>query len=318
MKRTQRQMSIDSVPDELAPPPPGKAGGFDSDDVFHQPAYDIPPSASEDDIYKVPPPRPTHNGGLAISEDTYDHPPERNSPSTPRSSSSESQKGDSHLSQGFVYDFPPNRELSKDDVYDIPPHSHSDSLIDKISLNDVPPVRPPKPSYLISQSAQEPYMNLPSNSKVFTDLNKGIPIDTTMAPPPVSCLGMVHMSETYDIPKSDSARSIPGAEGKETLLNSTPPPPAHCGVEHKYINAAGGFVENQDVYLPMDPVINAVGSLTPEPRKSSTDNEVEYTDMSGKSSFEDSRPVYDHPPVRPAPRIDVPPQRPRKPGKTQS
>ena len=319
VKRTQRQISIDSVPDEIAPPPPGKVGGIDSDDVFHQPTYDVPPSAlTEDNIYKIPPPRPTPNGGYGISADTYDIPPERNSPSTPRSSSSESQKGDSHLSHGFVYDYPPARELSKDDVYDVPPPSHSEPLVNKISLDDVPPVRPPKPSHLIPQTAQEPYMNLPSNSKVFTDLNKGLPVDTNMAPP-ASCAGMVHIMDTYDIPKSDSARSVTSSDIKETLLKSTPPPPAQCGVEHKYINAAGGFVAEQDVYLPMDPVIKATGTLPPEPRKSSsTDNEVEYTDMSGKSSFDDSfesKPVYDHPPARPAPRVDLPPQRPRKPGK---
>lgn len=313
--KTARQMSLDSVPDEIAPPPPVKTGDNDLDDnVFHQ-TYDVPPSAiMEDDIYKVPPPRPGENGrGYGLS-DVYDIPPsDRNSPSTPRSSSSESQKGDSHVSQ--VYDIPPPRadELSKDDVYDVPPN-HPDSLHNRISLDDVPPVRPPKPSNLISQTAQEPYMNLPNNSKVFTDLNKNIPVDIKSAPPPAFCAGMVNVANTYDIPLPDSARSVTSMDFKDTLLNSTPPPPAQCGLEHKYTNAAAGFVAEQDVYLPMDPV-----NVLPEPRKSSsTSNEVEYTDMSGKSSFDDSfeskSVVYDHPPVRPAPRSDQAPQIPKRPG----
>lgn len=53
---------------------------------------------------------------------------------------------------------------------------------------------------------------------------------------------------------------------------------------------------------------------SPKPRESSsTDNDVEYTDMTGHSSFDDSfegRQVYDHPPPsRPA----IPPPRPMKP-----
>ena len=325
VKRTPRQISIDSVPDEIAPPPPVKGDGNELDnEVFRQDqTYDIPPSAilEEDSIYKVPPPRPTQNGhGAPVALDIYDIPPERGSPSTPRSSSSESQKGDSHLSQGLVYDFPPpgRNEITKDDVYDIPP-SHSDSIdISKISLDDVPPARPPKPSHLISQSAQEPYMNLPNNSKVFTDINKNVPVDIRTAPPPAVCSGMIH-ADNYDIPLSNSAKSVILGDAKDKILDSTPPPPMQCGSEHKYINAAPGFVPEQDVYLPMDPVVKT-DALPPGPRNSSsTDNEVEYTDMSGKSSLNDSfesRPVYDHPPARPAPapRPDGPPQRPRKPG----
>lgn len=325
VKKTARQISLDSVPDEIAPPPPVKGGENDSDnEVFHQ-TYDIPPSVTgEDDIYKVPPSRPTDSaGGYGISLDTYDIPPERHSPSTPRSSSSESQKGDSHLSQAFLYDFPPPRsdELIKNEAYDVPPNHPDSSAVSK-SLDDVPPVRPPKPFNLVPQTAQEPYMNLPNNSKVFTDLNKNIPVDIRMAPPPSICAGMINVNETYDIPKSESARSVTSGDFKDSLLNSTPPPPAQCGSEHKYINAAPGFVTEQDVYLPMDPVIKAADKLMPEPRKSSsTDNEVEYTDMSGKSSFDDSfelkndsKAVYDHPPVRPAPRPDAPVPRPRRPG----
>lgn len=327
VKRTPRQISIDSVPDEIAPPPPVKGGGNESDNEVFSQTYDVPPSAriEEDEIYKVPPPRTTLNGmGAPVSSEIYDIPPERSSPSTPRSSSSESHKGDSHLSQDFLYDSPPSREnvATKDDVYDIPP-SHSDSVkISKISLEDVPP-RPPKPSYLISQPAQEPYMNLPMNSKVFTDINRNVPIpvDIRKAPPPASCAGMV-MTDAYDIPLSDNVRSVKSGDLKDKLLNSTPPPPSQCGMEHKYINAAAGFLPDQDVYLPMDPVLKSTDALPPEPRNSSsTDNEVEYTDMSGKSSFDDSfesKQVYDHPPVRPAPRSDKPPQRPRKPDTTDT
>lgn len=323
IKRTNRQMSVDSVPDDFAPPPPiiPVKGGFDIDnDVFPQDqTYDVPPSSTqqdmydvppsleqEDDLYKVPPPRPP----VEEPQEMYDiPPPTKNSPSTPRSSSSDSQKADSaYSSQGLMYDIPPVRP--DDDVYDIPP-SHPQN----VSLDDVPPSRPPKPGHL-----QEPYMNLPPNSKAFTDKSK-LDINSVVV---AARAGMAKVDlELYDYPKSalhDNQENYKNLEPSDKLLMSTPPPPSMCVPrDHRYVNAAKGTVEEQDDYLPMNPAIGVVDPA-PKPRKlSNTDSEVEYTDMSGNNSFDHTSDggklqIYDHPPPsRPA----IPPPRPLKPASSK-
>ncbi|XP_052282189.1 GRB2-associated-binding protein 1-like isoform X3 [Dreissena polymorpha] len=313
-RRTNRQESISSVPDELAPPPPPFKH---ADDVFDQ-TYDVPPpsynSTEEVNPYnRVPKPRPLIN-----SQEPYDIPPAiKNCQSTPRSSSDESQRNDSAYSSQSTYDVPPPGRISDspDEVYDIPP-SHSHPVV---SMAAPPPSRPPKPGHLqTGSSSQEAYMNLPTNSKVFSDKSsKMVNINSVVAPPPhlgmvlPAAMASVDLNEMYDFPKQYNG------DTNDQLLMSTPPPPSSCSagvVEHKYFNAQGGVVDAhvQDMYLPMETVTTQKGSF---PRKSSsTDNEVEYTDMSGKSSFDDSfesrQTIYDHPPPsRPA----VPPPRPEKP-----
>lgn len=329
VKRTNRQISVDSVPEDFAPPPPiiPAKGGVDFDnDVFHRDqtydvpppssdpldVYDVPPSSSfpEDDFYKVPPPRPPAHD----LQETYDIPPaSKHSPSSPRSSSSDSQKADSaYSSQGLMYDTPPVRPdgLVADEIYDVPP-SYNDST------GDVPPSRPPKPGHLQTlTNAQEPYMNLPTNSKAFSE--KHVDINSVVAPATAG-MAKIDLTEMYDFPKGsgrllDNQGNYNNLEPSDKLLTQTPPPPTMCVPhEHRYINAAEGVVEH-DVYLPMDPVLGVADS-TPKPRESSsTDNDAEYTDMTGHSSFEDSfesrQQIYDHPPPsRPA----VPPPRPVKP-----
>lgn len=324
MRRPNRQESVSSVPDDMAPPPPVfKHGEFDNE-AFN---YDVPPSSGldEDDVYKVPPSRSSQN---VDTLDAYDvPPPTRNSPSTPRSSSSESQKVDSaYSSQGLTYDIPPVRPdggLSEDDVYDVPPsHAHD------VSLDDIPPGRPPKPGHLQTMSnSQEAYMNIPTNSKAFEKASKTVDINSIVAPPPAHS-GMVlppvvamAKVDLYDYPKAsqaslDQSKQLNG-DSSDKLLMSTPPPPTVCGSgDHRYINTTGNVETHADMYLPMDS-----SDLSGKPRKSSsTDNEVEYTDMTGKNSFDDSfekrsSPVYDHPPPS---RPDMPPPRPVKPAGSKS
>ncbi|WAQ98642.1 LOW QUALITY PROTEIN: DOS-like protein [Mya arenaria] len=289
-KQTFRQESLNSVPDEIAPPPPGYSSNLDND-VFRA-TYDIPPrpsSLESEDLYKVPPTRP-----LTSSLEPYDiPPPSKSSPSTPRSSSSESQKMDSHSHTSQTYDVPPMRgddELTTDDLYDVPP-SHNQN----ISLHTVPPSRPPKPGHLQPPACnQEAYMNIPTNSKVFTEKSKGksVDINSVVAPPPhsgmvlpTSEMANVDLSEMYDFPKSldnPSVSNLSNGDSTDKLLMSTPPPPSVCNagiVEHRYINAHKGVVEQpSDMYLPMDTV--PTGPVSKARKSSSTDNEVEYTDMS--------------------------------------
>ena len=320
-ERPYRQESVSSVPEDFAPPPPPFKPGEHDNDVF--PSYDILPSSTldEEDLYKVPPSRASQN---MESLEAYDvPPPTRNSPSTPRSSSSESQKADSaYSSQGLTYDVPPIRsDLTEDDVYDIPP-SHATP----ISLDEVPPSRPPKPGHLQTMSnSQEAYMNLPTNSKVFSDkVGKSVDINSVVAPPPPHS-GMVlpqavQKIDLYDFPKPSSDNVDPSkhinGDVSDKLLMSTPPPPNVCGAgggDHRYINT-GSNEAAQDMYLPMDSTLGADAVVSKPRNSSSTDNEVEYTDMSGKSSFDDSfesrSSIYDHPPPS---RPTMPPPRPVKP-----
>lgn len=317
---TLRQESVSSVPEEVAPPIP--IYGPNLDNVFDA-TYDIPPSHEDnndddnEDLYKVPPPRP-----LTESLEPYDiPPPTKNSPVTPRSSSYDSQKFD--RSSMPAYDILPNRsdsEPTADDIYDVPP-SHSQGV-----MHEVPPGRPPKPGHLQTGSVgQEPYMNIPTNSKVFSDKSKpgkSVDLNSVVAPPPhkgmtlpTQEIAKLDLSEIYDFPKPSDNQSLSklvNGEATDKLLMSTPPPPSVCNagmIEHRYINAKGNVVEQKsDMYLAMDATIS-------QPRKSSsTDNEVEYTDMSGKSSFdepsESRQSLYDHPPpTRPA----MPPPRPERP-----
>ena len=329
VKRTNRQVSVDSVPDEPAPPPPiipAKGSGDFDNEVFHpsqtydfppssEPldVYDVPPSSvHEDDVYKVPPVRPP----VHDPQEMYDIPPlSKNSPSTPRSSSSDSQKADSaYSSQGLMYDTPPVRPdgPNLDEIYDIPP-SHSNN----ISIDDVPPSRPPKPGHL--QTSQEPYMNVPTNSRAYTDQSKQVDINSVVSPATAG-MAKIDLTEMYDFPKSRSDNqgnynNLSNLDTGDKLLTQTPPPPSMCVPrEHRYINAKEGVVIEPDVYLQMDSSLG-VADPAPKPRESSsTDNDVEYTDMTGHSSFDDSfegrQQIYDHPPPS---RPTMPPPRPLRP-----
>ncbi|KAK3099896.1 hypothetical protein FSP39_011414 [Pinctada imbricata] len=310
-----RQDSINSIPDEPAPPPPDKIGANSDldNEVFHPSTYDTPKSRDQiDNVYKVPPPRIKRNSKEETTLDVYDIPPTRQSPSTPRSSSSESQKADSAYSSqsglGQTYDYPPShndRNLTADDVYDVPPPNPQ-----TLSLNDntpprpdAPPVRPPKPNNL----HQEQYQNLPPNSKAVQDSSlNGLDLNRVV-PPTAAEIGM----GSYDIPKSSqqSNNSMydmpkPAAAGSN-LLSSAVPPPQFCGFnkrQHNYLNAGKGYVpgtkrsDSEDNYLPMD---GSDSSANTSLNKSVQEG---YLDMSHNPQDDYDTP----PPARPPP----PPRKP--------
>ena len=300
-RNPNRQDSVDSIPDEHAPPPPVKENHHDMDnDVFHPSTYDTPkrPERVIDSIYKVPPPRvitPEHND----AQDTYDvPPPTHHSPSSPRSSSSDSQKVDSAYSSQTglpPYDYPPNNgeTLTQDDVYDVPPSSHPSVP----RMGDVPPRPPPPKAY-----SQEPYQNLPSNSHISKfDLDKVVP---------TSALDKHCSMGSYDIPppkltyyERPKASTLTNGDIKGVSPNSVPPPPQKCstGTSHSYINAGRGYVQprvdGENNYLPM------------EGNKSRNNSDSVYHDMSGgHDPYLDMTPgghhhvEYDTPPARP-PRV---------------
>ncbi|KAK6172810.1 hypothetical protein SNE40_016395 [Patella caerulea] len=251
-----RRESVDSVPDELAPLPPrtGQPNYRDSNDVFDSGLYSVPPiktpHISFDEFYTVPPPSHAHrNFDMDCQDDlTYDVPPRRGSPSTPRSSCSGG--ADSTLSGG--------RPVTPQDLptYDTPPTRPTP--YPRQSSPQVPPSRPPRPS--TSTLQQNNYQNLPTNSHAFSnnDLSAIIP-----SPP----RGIDRPLISYDVPK-------PHIEDKrESNINIVPAPPKPCsrttGNKHSYINAATGYVQNDDdMYLSMD-----------KPDNSGNKHDSTYTDM---------------------------------------
>ena len=300
---SQSSARRNSIPDELAPPPPPLKApkplpqiDIGDNDVFdHQQVYDMPPrrKLSEDDnVYKVPPPRNYHHD----KEDTLDvydvPPPARQSPSTPRSSSSESQAADSAYSSqpGLTYDYPPSGGdrsiLSQDDVYDVPPPNPQ--FVNDMNT-DVPPPRPPKSSGSVSQ---EPYQNLPPNSKAwqdFTDVNLN-----KVVPPSMMCSteGLVR---SYDVPRSQfhsmSVYDKPmnnSSVNKDSSLLAIPPPPKSCDgpTSHSYVNA--NKAPPLDDYLPMDAVFPE-GGQRPEA----------YADMSGMAEYDTPRARSNIPQIPP-------------------
>lgn len=305
-----RQVSIDSIPDEPAPPPPPMKQKPDLDDgpndVFHPNTYDTPKSFEQgDSVYKVPPPRIVKNDSDDYGRDAYDIPPTRHSPSTPRSSSSESQKTDSAYSSqhGIAYDYPPPKvesSLTSDDVYDIPPSNPHTVTPPPPGPSDIPPARPPKPACL-----QEPYQNLPPTSKMF-DSRNSVDINRVV---PTSHMDMAGMA-SYDMPRSSSISAtydLPKSSLKDTSLSATPPAPHTCGqTQHSYINAGTGYItksKEEEVYLPME------RAFPPGDSQNKTRTGDPYTDMSGKhdDNYADmagvKTSVYDHPPPARPPRI---------------
>lgn len=297
-----RPDSIDSVPDELAPPPPVKRGVVSEgdNDVFHPSVYDMPPKSHDNGMSRtIPAPRITTCSKDDSVLEVYDvpppgHPP-RHSPSTPRSSSSESHKADSAYSSqsGLTYDYPPSSERGQicDETYDYPPATQP-------KLDDVPPVRPPPPK---SHQQQEPYQNIPPNSKILNedmnnlDINKVVPMSQLTATVPLS----------YDFPSNNGSTTmydLPKQGGVPSNLLVIPPPGSCSSGSHSYMNAATGRVSNveEDMYLPMDgvvPVRDRISSVSETPSHDS------YTHMSEIS-------VYDHPPPQRPPRMSKPVSKP--------
>lgn len=235
------------------------------------------------DVYDVPPPS---------------HPP-RHSPTTPRSSSSESHVGDSAYSSqsGLTYDYPPNCSSEKipisDETYDYPPSNPAPKM------DDVPPVRPPPPRHL---QQQEAYQNIPPNSKMLNeglsnlDINKVVPTGMTNL--------NVNVPLSYDIPSNNASTKTNYDYPTNSVSNlSVIPPPGQCSSDrdqHSYINAATSRVSKpeEDMYLPMS------GYMPMQDRSSSSLSDSarshdSYTNMSEVN-------VYDHPPPQRPPRLSKP------------
>ncbi|XP_067664065.1 GRB2-associated-binding protein 1-like isoform X1 [Haliotis asinina] len=259
LPKYERRESVDSVPEEVAPPPPDKGGKSlgvresQEDSVFSE-VYDVPPNHNADELYQVPPRRPYGSGqmedfshGLA-----YDVPPRRGSPSTPRSSGSDkASMGRPVTPQDLqpTYDTPPPRPTS------------SGSGSGSGSQPDQTPPRPPRPATM----NQTVYMNVPKNSKSFNNLDlSAVP----SAPKPPERPAPL---DSYDIPRSGSIGS------RVTSLNVAPPPPKSCSTRnvHKYMNAAEGVMQapkTDSAYVPMDKSDSTVETVY-------TDMDVVYTDM---------------------------------------
>ena len=296
-----RPDSIDSVPDEVAPSPPVKKGMINEgdNDVFHSSVYDMPPKSHNGMSRTIPAPRITTCSKDDSMLEVYDvpppgHPP-RHSPSTPRSSSSESHKADSAYSSqsGLTYDYPPTSERGQicDETYDYPPTNPANQP----KMDDVPPVRPPPPK---SHQQQEPYQNIPPNSKILNedmnslDINKVVPMSQLTATMPMS----------YDFPSNNASTimyDLPKQSGVPSNLLVIPPPGSCSNDSHSYINAATSRVSNveEDMYLPMGGVNDRTSSVSETPSHES------YTTMSEVS-------VYDHPPPQRPPRISKPVPKP--------
>lgn len=297
-----RPDSVDSVPDEIAPPPPVKRGQVIEDDVFHT-VYDMPPKAHDMNVTMPAPKICTSSESSSKDDSTLDvydvpppgHPP-RHSPSTPRSSSSESHKADSAYSSQSVltYDYPPSSEKNvvSDETYDYPPTNPHNLP----KMDDVPPVRPPPPKSYLQQ--QEPYQNIPPNSKMLNegidslDINKVVPMSTNLS---------ANVPLSYDFPSNNastqSAYDFPTSGQSGSSLLVIPPP--GCGIDsHSYINAATRPVSHahEDMYLAMDGLVPpAVADRTSSISDSGKSHDS-YTLMSELN-------VYDHPPPQRPPRI---------------
>ncbi|CAG2253622.1 DOS [Mytilus edulis] len=222
--------------------------------------------------------------------------PPRHSPSTPRSSSSESHKADSAYSSQSVltYDYPPSSEKNvvSDETYDYPPTNPHNLP----KMDDVPPVRPPPPKSYLQQ--QEPYQNIPPNSKMLNegidslDINKVVPMSTNLS---------ANVPLSYDFPSNNastqSAYDFPTSGQSGSSLLVIPPP--GCGIDsHSYINAATRPVSHahEDMYLAMDGLVPpAVADRTSSISDSGKSHDS-YTLMSELN-------VYDHPPPQRPPRI---------------
>ncbi|VDI51214.1 Hypothetical predicted protein [Mytilus galloprovincialis] len=298
-----RPDSVDSVPDEIAPPPPVKRGQVIEDDVFHTTVYDMPPKAHDMNVTMPAPKICTSSESSSKDDSTLDvydvpppgHPP-RHSPSTPRSSSSESHKADSAYSSQSVltYDYPPSSEKNvvSDETYDYPPTNPHNLP----KMDDVPPVRPPPPKSYLQQ--QEPYQNIPPNSKMLNegidslDINKVVPMSTNLS---------ANVPLSYDFPSNNastqSAYDFPTSGQSGSSLLVIPPP--GCGIDsHSYINAATRPVSHahEDMYLAMDGLVPpAVADRTSSISDSGKSHDS-YTLMSEVN-------VYDHPPPQRPPRI---------------
>ncbi|XP_046556048.1 GRB2-associated-binding protein 1-like [Haliotis rubra] len=132
LPKYERRESVDSVPEEVAPPPPDKGGkslgvrDSQEDSVFISEVYDVPPNHNTDDLYQVPPRRPYGGGQM----EDFSHGLAMTSP----------QDAEAQAPQVQWYAPKPPERPAPLDSYDIP---RSGSIGSRVtSLNVAPP--PPK------------------------------------------------------------------------------------------------------------------------------------------------------------------------------
>lgn len=309
-RSVRRQNSTSSIPEEPAPHPPNKDGPRNlstiSDDDPHS-NYDFPKSRDsiDDGLYKVPPPRRSPSQLGRDEAHKYDTPPHQKGAS-PRSSSSESQAGDSAYSSDQTYQSPPPpRQYSpthnsrSSDIYDSPPPPRK-----------IVPERPPKPGSVKPLGQKQISLNDKVPSKQWRDSRE----------------------DNYDVPPSN-------AECVNPLLMS-PPPPSCPNTSHRYVNStpAAPVEQQDDLYLDYCPPASCSGTVRASTDSSylnmdyitgATRNSVQssgsnmYADMSGpgKDAYADMSggrcsSVYQMPPAIPRPvnlssnDAPVPPPRP--------
>ncbi|XP_064609435.1 GRB2-associated-binding protein 1-like [Liolophura sinensis] len=231
--RPGRQNSSSSIPEEPAPHPPNKDGPRNlsviSDDDPHS-NYDFPRSrdSMDDGLYKVPPPRRSPSQLGREGANKYDTPPHQKGAS-PRSSSSESQAGDSAYSSDQTYQSPPPpvqySPTHSSEIYDSPPPPR------KIVTGA--PERPPKPGSVkpLGQKQISLSDKVPSNQ--WRDSRE----------------------DNYDVPPSNAECVNP--------LFMSPPPPSCPNTSHKYVNStpAPSVEQSDDSYLEFCPPASCRGSV---------------------------------------------------------
>ncbi|XP_013413862.1 GRB2-associated-binding protein 1 isoform X3 [Lingula anatina] len=213
-------------------PPPPKPTSPDRDNVVSAAGlYAVPPSRHEGSIRDS---NSSRSSGVApdsgFTSEEYDLVPRKYSPEEIARSNQ-----DFHVRRSFNQN--DLQRKSAGDTYDIPPTKHS--VLAGLGTA-VPPPRPPKPvSGPVPDHHATPYQNLPSNSKVFTDLNANIPVRASTASTDSTA------DDIYSFPKrADIDESSANQGSTDPILAFSPPPPTACQkVPHKYINAATGFVE---------------------------------------------------------------------------
>ncbi|XP_029644068.1 GRB2-associated-binding protein 2 isoform X2 [Octopus sinensis] len=273
----RHRSSVDSIPDELAPPPPpAKHNNYMSGESITDAHYDHPRSCDsfveDDGVYKTPPSRNmTWSNGEASM--MYDVPlATRNGFSRERFSS---ERSSSDMKDVF-YDVPP-RKSDPSVCYDTPPLRTS-------SLDPKVPARPQR-----HMSNSEAYQNIPYNSKCYYNTSYGSSsVNLRGQPPRPAPRGH---SKSYSLKTSS-------LDGENLNLNLCPPPP--CGSRdnqpsHGYVNAPALGSNSvspdnpDDLYVPMEgPTQDTIrGRLSADqsfvdakPYNCVAMNEAVYTDMS--------------------------------------
>ena len=219
----ERSNSIDSVPDEMAPPPPVKGGyphGKRDEDTSHDSVftYDFPPPKRpgiSQDLYQVP---PTRTVDTPDSRQSYDVPPHKDPLDrlTHAPSASTAQ----------AYDTPPrssrpHHDASKQQAYDTPPNIQQPYDI-------APPIPQPHDSLPHVQPAYDtpPHCQKSANSP--PTVHKTISQDAYDTPPPCAPRGSPNVcksnaGERFGIPNLHGQHMNPPNSQAQLMYDMVPP-----------------------------------------------------------------------------------------------